>query len=71
MVVDNPEVNDLNLLYPKMLAAGVRFFDRTIKQEEVTISTPLKEAHVKLGPLIILESDAPVNRSTPKRGDER
>lgn len=65
MVVDDPDGNDLNALYPKMLAAGVAFFDRTIKQEEVTIITPLKESQVKLGPLIILETDPAAQGTNP------
>jgi hypothetical protein len=59
MVVDEPDRHDLNELYPKMLAAGVPFFDRHLKQEEVTIATPLKEGSVKLGPLNILEEGVP------------
>ncbi len=71
MVVDDPDGHDLNALYPKMLAAGVAFFDRTIKQEEVTISVPLKEGHVKLAPLVILETDPAAKGTEPQRGDER
>lgn len=59
MVVDEPDRHDLNELYPKMLAAGVPFFDRHLKEEEVTIATPLKEGSVKLGPLKILEESVP------------
>ncbi len=59
MVVDEPDRHDLNELYPKMLAAGVPFFDRHLKQEEETIATPLKEGSVKLGPLKILEESLP------------
>lgn len=59
MVVDEPDRHDLNELYPKMLAAGVPFFDRHLKEEEVTIATPLKEGSVKLGPLEILEESVP------------
>ncbi len=59
MVVDEPDRHDLNELYPKMLAAGVPFFDRHLKEEEVTIATPLKEGRVRLGPLDILEENIP------------
>ena len=59
MVVDEPDRHDLNELYPKMLAAGAHFFDRHVKEEEVTIATPLKEGTVRLGPLNILEEGVP------------
>jgi len=59
MVVDEPDQHDLNELYPKMLAAGAPFFDRHLKQEEVTIAAPLKEGSVRLGPLNILEENMP------------
>lgn len=59
MVVDEPDQHDLNTLYPKMLAAGVPFFDRHLKEEEVTMLTPLKEGSVRLGPLNILEEGVP------------
>lgn len=59
MVVDEPDRHDLNELYPRMLAAGVPFFDRHLKQEEVTIATPTKEGSVRLGPLNILEESVP------------
>jgi hypothetical protein len=68
MVVDEPDQRDLNELYPKMLAAGASFFDRHLKEEEVKIAAPLKEGAVKLGPLIILESDKGAGE---KRLDER
>ncbi len=73
MVVDEPDQHDLNQLYPKMLAAGAHFFDRPMKEEEVTIATPLKEGTVKLGPLIIIEQDgqAPAEDGKSKRLDDR
>jgi hypothetical protein len=73
MVVDEPDQHDLNELYPKMLAAGAHFFDRPMKEEEVTIATPLKEGSVKLGPLIIVEPDgpAPAEDAQSKRLDDR
>jgi hypothetical protein len=58
MVVDEPDARDLNELYPKMLAAGAQFFDRHLKEEEVTID-PSKTGRVKLGPLNILEEGVP------------
>ena len=58
MVVDDPDTNDLNALYPQMLAAGVRYFDRTAPEEEVRISAPLTGT-VKLAPLEIIESGKP------------
>jgi hypothetical protein len=58
MVVDDPDTNDLNALYPQMLAAGVRYFDRTAPEEEVRIAAPLTGT-VKLAPLEILDSDEP------------
>ncbi len=70
MVVDDPDLRDLNELYPKMLAAGVRYFDRPMKQEEETVSTSIPEGLVTLGPLIILEPVEPAsdtgNRNQPK-----
>lgn len=71
MVVDEPDQHDLNELYPKMLAAGGAFFDRHLKQEEVTIATPLKEGSVKLGPLNILEEGVPAKASDGRRPDGR
>lgn len=73
MVVDEPDQHDMNELYPKMLAAGAHFFDRPMKEEEVTIATPLKEGSVKLGPLIIIEPDgpAPAEDARAKRLDDR
>jgi hypothetical protein len=60
MVVDEPDRHDLNELYPQMLAAGARYFDRPMREEEVTIATPAKEGRVKLGPLNIIEEGVPV-----------
>jgi len=58
MVVDDPATNDLNALYPQMLAAGVRFFDRTTPEEEVRIAAPVTGT-VRLAPLEILDSAVP------------
>ncbi|HRE82807.1 MAG TPA: hypothetical protein PLN52_17310 [Opitutaceae bacterium] len=55
MVVDEPDQNDLNQLYPQMLAAGASFFDRPMKTEEVTVSKPLKEGNVEVGPVKVIE----------------
>lgn len=55
MVVDEPDQNDLNQLYPQMLAAGASFFDRPMKTEEVTISKPLKEGNVEVGPVRVVD----------------
>jgi len=57
MVVDNPDNRDLNLALPAMLAAGVGYFDRDIKEGEVTINTTMPTGTVKLGPLNVLEMD--------------
>jgi hypothetical protein len=59
MVVDEPDRHDLNELYPQMLAAGARFFDRPMKEEEVAVAAQLKEGSVKLGPLKVLEENVP------------
>ena len=67
MVVDDPTTNDLNALYPQMLAAGVRFFDRAAPEEEVTISAP-GPGTVKLAPLEILESVEPAAAPETKTG---
>jgi len=61
MVVDEPDQNDLNALYSKMLAAGVDYFDRPIKQEEVAISSGSPTGRVTLAPLIFLKPDAPAS----------
>lgn len=66
MVVDEPDRHDLNRLYPQMLAAGARFFDRPMKEKEVTVG---REGRVNLAPLIILESGEQV-RGTPDRDRE-
>jgi hypothetical protein len=64
MVVDEPDQNDLNALYPKMLAAGVPFFDRPMKEEEIRIN---QSGRVDLAPLNILDFDVPARGS----GEER
>lgn len=70
MVVDEPDQHDLNALYPKMLAAGVRYFDRPIKQEEVTVSTSIPEGRVTLGPLIILKPAEPARDAGKENQNE-
>jgi hypothetical protein len=55
MVTDNPDTRDLNLAMPAMLAAGVGYFDRDIKDDEVTINSTMPTGTVKLGPLNVLE----------------
>lgn len=64
MVADEPDQNDLNALYPKMLAAGVKFFDRPMKEEEIRINP---DGRVDLAPLIILGPDEPAQGSGEKR----
>ena len=71
MVVDEPDVNDLNALYPQMLAAGVRFFDRVAPEEEVTISTAVPEGTVKLAPLVILEPEERAGQTPEKPAGQR
>ena len=71
MVVDDPDNHDLNLVGPKMLAAGVRFFDRPLAQEEVRIATPFKDGTVNLGPLIILETVDPAKAGETKATNDR
>jgi hypothetical protein len=63
MVADEPDLHDLNVLYPKMLAAGVRYFDRVIKQEEVTVPVSIPEGRVTLGPLIVLPPAEPASNA--------
>ena len=70
MVVDEPEQRDLNELYPQMLAAGVRYFDRVIKQEEGTVPASVPAGRVILGPLIILPPAEPASDAGPKTQDE-
>lgn len=55
MAVDNPDGRDLNLALPAMLAAGAGYFDREIKDPEVTINSTLPTGTVKLGPLDVIE----------------
>lgn len=59
IVTDNPDTRDLNLAMPSMLAAGVKYFDRTIKDGEVTINTTMPTGTVKLGPLEVIEPAPP------------
>lgn len=66
MVVDEPDVNDLNALYPQMLAAGVKFFDRTAPEEEVTIAAAVPDGTVKIAPLVILEPEVRADRTPEK-----
>jgi hypothetical protein len=54
MVVDNPDGRDLNLAVPAMLAAGVGYFDRDIKDGEVTVNSTAPSGRVKLGPLDVI-----------------
>ena len=70
MVVDEPDRQDLNELYPKMLAAGVQFFDRPMKEEEVRID-PSKTGRVTLGPLEILETTPPAKAVEESRPSTR
>ncbi len=70
MVVDEPDRQDLNELYPKMLAAGVQFFDRPMKEEEVRID-PSKTGRVTLGPLEILETAPPAKAVEESRPSTR
>jgi len=55
MVVDNPDNRDLNLAMPAKLAAGVGYFDRDIKEGEVTINSTMSAGTVTLGPLNLIE----------------
>lgn len=55
MAVGNPDGRDLNLALPAMLAAGAGYFDREIKDPEVTINSTLPTGTVKLGPLDVIE----------------
>jgi hypothetical protein len=57
MVVDNPDGRDLNLAMPAMLAAGVRYFDQDIKDDQVTINSTMPAGTVKLAPLEVIETD--------------
>jgi hypothetical protein len=56
MVVDNPDGRDLNQAMPAMLAAGVRYFDQDIKDDQVTINSTMPVGTVKLAPLEVLET---------------
>ncbi|MDB6093578.1 MAG: hypothetical protein JWM32_1140 [Verrucomicrobia bacterium] len=50
MDVDDPDHRDLNIIYPKLLAAGAPFFDRHLdKDGEVMTDPSLKEGHVEMG----------------------
>lgn len=59
MVVGSPESRDLNQFAGAMLAAGVEFFDRAIKEEEVRIRSAAPKGRVTLGQLKVLEDEAP------------
>jgi hypothetical protein len=49
MVIDDPANRDLNQFIEKMLAAGAKYFDREIKDEEAFVDTDLPEGTVKYG----------------------
>jgi hypothetical protein len=55
MLTDNPDGRDLNLALPAMLAAGAGWFDRDIKEGEVTVKSTMPAGTVKLGPLEVIE----------------
>lgn len=55
MLTDNPDGRDLNLALPAMLAAGAGWFDRDIKEGEVTVKSMMPAGTVKLGPLEVIE----------------
>ena len=55
MVTDNPDGRDLNLALPALFAAGVGWFDRDIKEGEVTVKSTMPTGTVKLGPLNVIE----------------
>jgi hypothetical protein len=55
MVTDNPDGRDLNLALPAMFAAGARWFDRDIKEGEVTVKSTMPAGNVKLGPLEVIQ----------------
>ncbi len=57
MVTDNPDGRDLNLALPAMFAAGAGWFDRDIKEGEVTVKSALPVGTVKLGPLEVIEKE--------------
>ncbi len=54
MVTDNPDGRDLNLALPAMFAAGAGWFDRDIKEGEVTVKSTMPAGTVKLGPLEVI-----------------
>lgn len=55
MATDNPDGRDLNLAMPAMLAAGVGWFDREIKEGEVTVNSTVPAGTVTIGPLNVIE----------------
>jgi len=59
MLTDNPDGRDLNLALPAMFAAGVGWFDRDIKEGEVTVKSTMPAGTVKLGPLEVIEEAKP------------
>jgi hypothetical protein len=56
MVVDNPDGRDLNLALPAMLAAGAGWFDRDIKEGEVTVKSTMPTGTVRIGPIEVIEA---------------
>lgn len=61
MVVDDPEHRDLNQFVEKMLAAGAKYFDREIDEEEAFIDTTLPEGYVHYGEATVVP---------PRQGDK-
>lgn len=59
MVTDNPDGRDLNLALPAMLAAGAGWFDRDIKEGDVTVKSTMPAGSVNLGPLNVIEEARP------------
>jgi len=55
MITDNPDGRDLNLALPALFAAGAGWFDRDIKEAEVTVKSTMPAGTVKLGPLEVIE----------------
>lgn len=59
MVIDSPDIRDLNQFTEAMLAAGADYFDRPIKEEEVQVDTSAPTGKVIIEPLKVIDDEVP------------
>jgi hypothetical protein len=58
IVVDDPDHRDLNKIAAAMLAAGVPYFDKEIREPEATVYKPIPDGRVNVGAPEVVPSKA-------------